>query len=298
MEEWPVEKKQRIFDFILELNLPETGEALDFGCGNGEFTEVLKLALPNWKVYGMDISSVAIGNAKKSYPNCIFFLPSNVAFENKKFDFLFTHHVLEHVEDINQAWREIDQYLKKEASCLHVLPCGNQGSFEYRLCMQRSNGIDKNSENRFVYEDESHLRRLTTEQMEYFAINHRFKLACDYYSHQFYGALNEITLLSPYLIFDMINPKQAKNITLAIKLSLLFLVLLVIKILRFPANTIDYKKKKMIAFKYYLSFFMLGVFYPLSKLINMFLRFESDLEWINKRKEKNGSEMYLFYERI
>ena len=46
MDEWPADKKERIFEIITALNLPETGEALDYGCGNGVFTEVIKKALP------------------------------------------------------------------------------------------------------------------------------------------------------------------------------------------------------------------------------------------------------------
>ena len=30
MQEWPVSKKQRIYELIKELNLPEAGDALDF----------------------------------------------------------------------------------------------------------------------------------------------------------------------------------------------------------------------------------------------------------------------------
>ncbi|KJR40670.1 Methyltransferase type 12 domain protein [Candidatus Magnetoovum chiemensis] len=41
------------------------GNGLDFGCGNGVFTKVLKTALPGWNIYGCDLSDVAIENAKK-----------------------------------------------------------------------------------------------------------------------------------------------------------------------------------------------------------------------------------------
>lgn len=145
MDEWPAEKKQRVLDLVRGLNLPERGDAVDFGCGNGEFTGVLKRALPGWNVYGIDITSVAIDNAQKRHPDCLFYmLPMN-----KKFDFLFSHHVLEHVDDIDKTWHEIDRYLKKEASSLHVLPCGNQESFEYNLCLLRNDGIESGSGNRF-----------------------------------------------------------------------------------------------------------------------------------------------------
>ena len=295
MDEWPAHKKERIFEIIKTLNLPKTGDALDYGCGNGEFTAVLKQALPKWNVYGADISSIAVDNAKNRYPNCLFFLPSDVRFSGKRFDFLFTHHVLEHVYDVSQTWHEINGYLKKDSSILHVLPCGNKGSFEYNLCMLRKDGFDRESGNKFIFEDESHLRRLTTKQMNNFAIQHDLELVFDYYSNQLYGALDWITLLSPSLILNMTNPRKAKNNILALKLACLCILFMLIKLMRFPANTIDYKKGKMKHYNYYSLFLMLLIFYPFSKLTNSYLLYKSNAEWQNKRTNKNGSEMYLYY---
>jgi 2-polyprenyl-3-methyl-5-hydroxy-6-metoxy-1,4-benzoquinol methylase len=39
--------KDRIFGIIRDLRLPEQGDALDFGCGNGVLTEVIRQALPS-----------------------------------------------------------------------------------------------------------------------------------------------------------------------------------------------------------------------------------------------------------
>ena len=155
MDQWPQEKKERIFELIVSLNLPETGEILDFGCGNGEFTGVLKKALPKWTVTGGDISAVAVSNAKKRHPDCHFLLLSDLHSIDKKFDFLFSHHVLEHVDDMKKIWHDIDQYLKAQARCLHILPCGNIGSFEYNLCLLRKDGINKDRGNSFIFEDTS-----------------------------------------------------------------------------------------------------------------------------------------------
>ncbi len=296
-DEWPAHKKARIFEIIKTLNLPKTGDALDYGCGNGEFTTVLKQALPKWNVYGADISSVAVDIARKRYSDCSFLLTSDIHLVNNEFGFLFSHHVLEHVDDVARAWREIAQYLKKHASILYILPCGNQGSFEYNLCMLIKNGIDIDSGGRFYFEDQSHLRRLTTEQMNDFAFQHDLELVFDYYSNQLYGALDWITLLSPSLILNMTNPRQAKSNISALKLACLCIVFMLIKLMRFPANTIDYKKEKMKYYKYYTLFLMLFIFYPFSKLTNIYLQNMSNSEWKNERTKKNGSEMYLYYKK-
>ena len=297
MDEWPADKKNRIFEIIRSLDLPETGEALDYGCGNGVFTGILKLALPKWDVYGVDISSIAVDNAGKRYPDCLFFLPSDTRLNNKRFDFLFSHHVLEHVEDINAAWGEIDRYLKEQGSSLHVLPCGNKGSLEYNLCMSRKDGINADSGNRFVFEDKSHLRRLITQQMNDFAARCNLKLVFDYYSNHFFGALDWITLSSPLFILKMTNPIKAKNKASALKLGFLCVFSFLIKIMRFPANTIDHKKKIMKKHEYYFLFFALLVFYPLSKFTNICLKSMSDSEWERRKTDKNGSEMFLYYKR-
>lgn len=297
MEEWPIEKKQRVLEVIKSLNLPETGNALDFGCGNGVFTSVIKQALPKWNVYGVDISSIAVDNAKKRYPNCLFFLPSNVSFSDKRFDFLFTHHVLEHVHDVSEAWHEINSYGKAKASILHILPCGNKGSFEYNVCLLRKDGINKDMEDKFYFEDISHLRRLNTDQMNCIAVKYGFNLDFDYYSNQFYGAIKWITQESLSFILGMTNTKKATDLFSAFKLICLRIVLLLIKSLRFPANTIDYKRKSMKSYKYYFLFLMLLIFYPFSKMTNIYLQYKSNLEWQNERSKKNGSEMYLYYKR-
>jgi len=297
MEEWPIEKKQRVLEVIKSLNLPETGDALDFGCGNGEFTGVLKQALPKWNVYGVDISSIAVNNAKKRHPDCSFFLPSDILLMNKNFDFLFSHHVLEHVDNIDKAWGEIDRYLKKQASSLHILPCGNQESFEYNLCMLKKDGIERDSGDRFFFEDISHLRRLNTDQMNCYAVKYGFNLDVDYYSNQFYGAIKWITQESLSFILGMTNTKKATDLFSAFKLICLRIILLIIKFMRFPANTIDYKRKSMKSYRYYFLFSMLLIFYPFSKFTNSCLQYMSNSEWKSERSKKNGSEMYLYYKR-
>lgn len=56
MDRWPPEKKRRIIDVFRSLPLPKSGTALDFGCGNGELTEVMRLALPpDWKIVGSEM---------------------------------------------------------------------------------------------------------------------------------------------------------------------------------------------------------------------------------------------------
>lgn len=129
MDEWPNSKKQRVFEVVRKLDLPEHGKALDFGCGNGVFTEVLRQALPKWENYGSDISKTAIENAVKRFPECSFFISDSDRSYGAKFDFLFSHHVLEHVYDIEKTISQMAELLNSKSSLLLVFPCGNKGSF-------------------------------------------------------------------------------------------------------------------------------------------------------------------------
>lgn len=297
LDEWPIDKTKRIFEIIETLGLPERGDVLDFGCGNGVFTELLKRALPKWNVYGVDISVVAIGNAQRRYPGCTFLLLSEINLINKKFDFLFSHHTLEHVADIDNAWNEIDQFLKKESWVLHVLPCGNKGSFEYNICLQVKDGIDRNLQGRFYFEDKSHLRRLTTEKMNDLAKQYNFILKNDFYGNHFWGALDWITLASPSVILDITDLKKAKDKISVSILLYLCVIFGAIKFIRFPANMIDYKKNKMKKYEYFIFSLLLLIYYPISKLVNIFLKYMSRYEWRYLKSKKNGSEMYLHYYR-
>jgi trans-aconitate methyltransferase len=296
MDEWDPVKKQRVSEIIHELNLPDTGVALDFGCGTGVFTEVIKKALPQWQVYGTDISSVAIDRAKERHPDCSFFILSDNNFNNMKFDFLFTHHVLEHVYNINVI-EEIVNFMKPSSSCLHILPCGNPGSFEHKICLLTRNGVNKDLGGRFFFEDEGHVRRLNTDQMSLLLKRYGLSLCKEYYANQYYGAINWITGNREH-IMQMTNPVNGLNLISKIELLMLRVWLLLIYILMLPANYIKkFKEKTVVGIKQYV-FLGIGIFlYPLSIQFYNYIKDKSEQEWRLKKTYRNGSEMYLYYKK-
>lgn len=298
MDEWPVEKKQRVFEILRSLPLPETGEALDYGCGNGVFTDLLRQALPKWKIYGSDISQNAVTNAITRFPECTFFVSDNDQKSEKKFDFLFSHHVLEHVFDIEKAMSEINDYLKPQASIMHILPCGNEDSFEYNLCKLRVDGFNASMENRFFFEDEGHVRRLTTQRASDLIKVHGFTLEKEYYSNQYHGAVKWITQLTATFIKEFANPEkaineEAKNKLAKLRSKLLFLA----KLQRPYALYKDIKAIKNKQPKHYIALlaYMIPslISYPITAMINA----KAKKEWDLNKEAKNGSEMYIFYTR-
>jgi SAM-dependent methyltransferase len=288
MEDWPEEKKQRIREIINSLNFPREGKALDFGCGNGVFTAVLKESLPHWEIHGCDISEVAIENAKERNPQCFFFLGE--VHEEKKFDFVFSHHVLEHVFELNNTADQISRHLKDRSRMFHILPCGNEGSFEHAVCHLRRNGIDAAKEGRFFFEDDGHVRRMTTASCTSLFKKYGFELQKGFYSGQYWGAVKWITEASPFFVFRMLNPFKGKDIHAKFQLLFFLSRFLTMNIFRLP-NTI-YKRTISPIYRA-----LLYAPARCSVLIDKRISENSLQEWKNKKTDKNGSEMYLYFER-
>lgn len=297
MDEWPLEKKQRVFEIIKNLDLPDEGEALDFGCGNGVFTEVMGQALPKWKIYGTDISAVAVENARTRIPSCTFFTPSEENMMSKRFDFLLTHHVLEHVYNLQEMWQQITDFMKPHSGMLHILPCGNEGSFEYDLCRLRSDGINAEMENRFFYEDTGHVRRLNTEQLSSIAAESGFKLSKEYYGNQYHGAMNWITQNAPGFVMTLTEPAKAKNPEARKKLLAIRRKLMAISTLRDLLTRVrNFPGKKKTA-KSLIGLAIGLPFYPVSSFIDRNMRRRAEIEWNQRNTDQSGSEMYLYFKR-
>jgi SAM-dependent methyltransferase len=299
MDEWPIEKKRRIFEVIRSFDLPDVGEALDFGCGNGVFTDVIKQALPpNWKVYGTDISGIAIENAKKRYPGSVFFMADDREFISKRFDFLFTHHVLEHVYNLPQVLKGINDRMKDESIILHILPCGNEGSYEHRICLLRKDGINTRFENRFFFEDEGHVRRLTTEQLNTLCREKGFILAKEYYSNQYYGAIDWITASGPSFVQMFTDTssaidENAKSILRKIRYKIFFLWAS-----RYPAAFVESRlRKRSRTVRDYVFLILSLPLYVFTKPMDNYLKGKALNEWNKQKTERNGSEMYLLFKR-
>jgi trans-aconitate methyltransferase len=297
MDEWPPEKRRRVFEVVVGLGLPEEGEALDFGCGNGVFTEVIKDALPRWKIYGADVSAVAIENARGRVKGCTFFEASDQALAGKKFDFLFTHHVLEHVYSIDEVWRQIVGLMKDESAMLHILPCGNEGSLEYEISRLVRDGFDPEMENRFFFEDEGHVRRLDTRQFTQMAAQSGFKLIQEYYSSQYHGALNWITQNEPAFVSMMVDPSRAKDDDARKKLSGLRRKLMAASILRHLMHRVHSFPDRKRNVKRWIGLLAGLPVYPASFLVDRRMKRNSEAEWAERKCDPRGSEMYLYFTR-
>lgn len=298
MEEWDDIKKNKVKEVIGLLNLPPKGKALDFGCGNGVFTNIIKQALPAWEVYGVEISPTAVQNAKLKFGHCHFFGIEEAKDYNGFFDFLFSHHVIEHVQDLGETFDIINSYLKPQSGQLHILPCGNAGSYEQQICLLHKDGIEAGKESRFFFEEPGHLRRLTT--AEFSACEERigFSLQHEFYSNQYYGAINWITKSSPRFVKRLTNASTALDEGAKAELDRLKSKLLPLTYLQFP-----YSKYWAVKSKWHKSatdYIKIALYFlpaMVSKLVyDKYDRLSAD-EWQKHKTEPNGSEMFLFFKR-
>lgn len=298
MEEWDDIKKDKVREVISMLDLPAKGKALDFGCGNGVFTNIIKKVLPEWEVYGVEISAIAVSNARIKFPECIFFSAAGTKEHSNSFDLVFSHHVIEHVQDLEESFGIIDSYLKPSSSQLHILPCGNEGSYEHSICLLRTNGIEEEKGNRFFFEEPGHLRRLTTAEFTKFENKIGFTLCKEFYSNQYHGGVNWITKSSPRFVKKLTNSSNAVTNEAAVKLQKLRRKLLPVTYIQFP-----YSKYWAIKSKWHKSFtdyIKIAVYFFPAMISKFFYNKYNALsanEWKQCKTQKNGSEMFLFFKR-
>jgi SAM-dependent methyltransferase len=274
MDDWPAWKKQRVADLLRALALPSTGKVLDFGCGTGVFTEVIKAVLPAWQVFGTELSDVALQLARRRLPDCRFLCPAEVA-DAGPFDFVFTHHVLEHVTDLSPLFDDMSRWLQPRAFMLHILPCGNQGSLEQRICLWRIDGVQTDAGGRFVYEDSGHLRRLTSQQLATLLESLGFRERATWFANQYWGAISWISDLDVAFIVSLTDPRKATGIRSALALvswGVLLCSLRVVKRLAVRAG---------------------GPGRALLEALNA----KAESEWRSRQHDSSGSEMYMFLER-
>jgi len=299
MDEWPAERKRRITEVIRRIALPGSGEAIDFGCGNGVLTEVVRHALPGgWRVSGTDLSDIAVENAQRRYPGCRFLHAEDPVLRAKKFDFLFTHHVLEHVYDLRTVLAGMVAPLADRSVILHILPCGNEGSFEHAVCALRTDGVDLEMEGRFFYEDEGHVRRLTTEKMIALHREFGFELEMEFYANQEAGAVEWISASGPSFIRGVTAASSAVDNRAARQLRQLRISLMATWALRFPSLFVESQLRTWRGgLKRILALLLLLPFHLLSKPMDLYVRRRAEAEWREKAHLRNGSEMFLVFSR-
>jgi len=93
--------------------LKKGGRVLEIGCGGGAMTRAIKYYRPDLDVYGVDFCERSLNYAKK-YSDSVEFVYGDIyklPFESGSFDAIVDFDVLEHLENLPKAVREVNRVL-------------------------------------------------------------------------------------------------------------------------------------------------------------------------------------------
>jgi len=103
-----------------------TGSVLDIGAGTGEFLKVA--SEKGWKIYGAEPNEKARSISEQKGVNL---KDSYTEFSNQKFDVITLWHVLEHLPNLQESIKEIENLLKPGGTLLIAVP--NYKSFDAKF---------------------------------------------------------------------------------------------------------------------------------------------------------------------
>ena len=244
MNGWDNHIESKIHTFFEKITTLE-GTWLDFGCGQGSLTRLLKSIHPEGDVEGCDISSVAIQKASEQNSD-IPFLVWQSSQMKERYSLIFSHHVLEHVFNLEETLDQIDQVSGKGTFHCHVLPCGNEGSLEWKVANATQSGHEDNG--RFFFEEDGHLRRLTSDQLVSLYKRKGYHLVASQFTNQYYGGFKWIISLGPGFICDFADPQKGRSFASAAWLYVLRFRLLLLWRMQYLSN--NRPKAKLKSFLY------------------------------------------------
>jgi SAM-dependent methyltransferase len=301
MDYWAHEKVNRVLSLVEDALPSSCATVIEYGCGTGTFTSALKRRFPDLDAHGCDISPKGVEKARVRCPGATFHLLYCQLWEPPlpQADLIYTHHVLEHVDDVDAVLADIARQLKPGGRVLHVMPCGNTGSVEYWLASRMRNGIAQDGTGLLCMDDISHVRRLTSAQLEHFCAKHGLVTESRYFANQFWGGWEYIAGQPYWNLLLWLNPTNARNLWSAFQLCALLTLLLPISVLRkTPVQVLGTLFQPRPIWKKAL-FFLLAplcsVAYPFSKALDIVLIRIREWEWKRHKTRPNGTEMYLTF---
>ncbi len=119
----------KINRFIEMLNeLPENAKILEIACGIGTFTQFIRRHYPQFRIFGLDLSTSALKTAKKIEPEGKFVKADviNLPCTDESFDLVCGFDILEHVPDVEGVIDEVKRVMKRNAFAYFHVPCEDQ----------------------------------------------------------------------------------------------------------------------------------------------------------------------------
>lgn len=298
MDAWDAVSVAQVIDFIDACKLPSDITLLDFGCGTGEFTGLLQRSYSFSQCTGTDLSNAALRAARAKYDHVDFIEEAQLHPSMTKFDVIFTHHVLEHVYNIDDTLSNLADLLSPNGHMIHILPCGNYGSLEERLCRAMRRGKNPQMGNRFVFEDKGHVRRLRSDELARALAKHGLEIRHAWFANHYWGAIQWLVSSPAILSFPKVT--QANSFASVLLLAGNRLLILFMGLLCGPAAIVDtralgdpgkWSRGKSIAIR------IARVLAPISLPFYRLLQRFAQREWDNRRTSENGSLMFLHFQR-
>src|SRR5690349_12922370 len=122
---WFVARRKLILDLMKEYNVSTEQSILEIGCGWGELINELN-AKGFSHTSGFDISDEAVAHCQsRGLRNIVKMDVTKMKYEDNSFDLIIASDVLEHVENEQQALKEIHRILKEDGLFIIMVPALN-----------------------------------------------------------------------------------------------------------------------------------------------------------------------------
>lgn len=271
---------------------------LDYGCGQGKWTPLLRDMYPDAEIVGIDISEVAIAKAANKFPENHFFTfdGSRAALDDSSFDLVFSFHVLEHVLDIAASIKDIARLLRPDGYACIIFPCGNKNSFEDRLVnlMQDGRRLSDTGESVFFFEiEDGHVRRMPSEQTIALFKQQGLTIQEEFYSGHFFAALDWLVRgTGPAYINRFFGSCKPINPFAAIRLAAMRRFLL------FLNRFLGYKGLNLVKRRPAPKQAVVLVTQKIAALVDRSIMELARWEWNYRCHAKNGSAQYLVFRKI
>ena len=113
-------------EFLKDLNPPEDFTILEIGCNEGRNLYAVQKQYPNCRIYGTDINTDAIMQARENVPKGAFYVNNietdTLPFDTSTFDYILFIDVLEHLHDPDKVLTDIKKYLKPDGRIICSIP--------------------------------------------------------------------------------------------------------------------------------------------------------------------------------
>jgi len=115
-------RSQLLIDFIRRsVCLPAQGTLIDIGCGNGGALRTFSRALPQWKLYGTELTDAALARLRE-LPNFVRLFSDDQVAIAERFDLVTMIHSLEHMPEPAKTLREAASLLHGAGTLFVEIP--------------------------------------------------------------------------------------------------------------------------------------------------------------------------------